>query len=607
MLEHTLQKYFGFDNFRPGQKDSIEALLEGKDVFTLLPTGAGKSLIYQFVSIMKEKGITVVISPLIALMKDQTDSLRAKGISAETCNSSQDELTQMKTLSLAVQGKIRLLFVSPERALSESFLRIFYKMDVNFLVVDEAHCVSQWGHDFRPEYRMLAKLRESHPKSNFPIAALTATATPKVGEDIVRSLGMKAALRIQQSFFRPNLRFRIEYPERASDKEEILLKYLEPWRSRNPKGRVIIYCATRAQVDDLYNNLNLRKFSVGKYHAGRTEGIRERTHNAYASGKVKILIATNAFGMGIDHPDVRMVLHYQVPASLESYYQEAGRAGRDGDRSECILFYHNADLAIQSFILSKEANRKKGDSLLGTIREFGKSEDCRQVFLCKYFGEDVKPCGICDNCEKNHLGRNAYLEREEKKETVRLKKRSHVFSEEEEKIVLDTVRTLDGKYGKTSVAAMLKGSRSKDVLRKKLERYPQYGTLSHIPESSIVRLLEDGLEKKLFAQKGDKYPKIYLASSPPTKRIKSQPSESVNRSVTTNTLILRQLKSFRDAQARKLRWKKFMVLQNPVLKRIAEDMPKDLDELASIKGMGDAKIDKFGEQILQILSKFQKE
>lgn len=592
------------------------ALLSGRDCFSLMPTGGGKSLIYQFPSLIHKDGVSLVISPLIALMKDQADSLKAKGIPAEVCNSSQDELTQMKALSAAVQGKIRLLFISPERAVSESFLRIFVKMKVNLLVVDEAHCVSQWGHDFRPEYRRLATLRESYPGDRFPICALTATATPKVRKEIVQSLGMDEPVIQVQSFYRKNLKFSVEYPERNSEKESLLEVYLSPWKEKNFPGRAIIYCSTRAQVDSVYQFLNQQKYPVGKYHAGRTDGIRERTQTAYAMGKVKILVATNAFGMGIDHPDVRLVLHYQVPASLESYYQEAGRAGRDGYPSQCVLFFMNADLGIQNFIISKESNRKLGDSLLKYIKEYGHSSLCRQEILCAYFGEKIQACGECDNCRGRSESQIRYLEREEKKSAKKEKLASAHISEEEKEVIVQAIRDLDGKYGKTSVAAMLKGSRSKDVLRKKLDREHSYGALSRIPESAILRFIEDGLENRTFSQKGDKYPKVYLTSAPPKpkKRIKAglsaygsedgSDSGIKKRKTTVNTRIIRQLRNYRDSQARKLKWKKFMVLHNSVIKRIADELPRNHEELARIKGLGEAKVDRFGNDILKILNNY---
>jgi ATP-dependent DNA helicase RecQ len=605
-LEEQLQNLFGFTAFRPGQKESIESVLLGKDTFTILPTGAGKSLIYQMASVLLQNGLTIVISPLIALMKDQSDSLRSRGILSEVCNSTQDELTQMKILSLAVQGKIKILFISPERATSDSFQRIFQKMNPCLLVIDEAHCVSQWGHDFRPSYRLLAKIRESHSNKKFPILALTATATAKVIDDTIRNLGMVDALIVHSSFFRKNLEFSVEFPERGSDKKNLLLKFLEPWKNKTEKGRCIIYCATRAQVDEVYEYLKSEGFVTGKYHAGRTDGIREKVQNAYAVGKVRILIATNAFGMGIDHPDVRLVLHYQAPASMEAYYQEAGRAGRDGLLSKCVLFFHNADLSVQQFILSKETNRKSGESLLGYMRAYGKSKECRQTSICSYFGEKIKICGICDNCQTHHISRDSYINKEIIKKEVKETKANYSFSDEEENAVIETIRELDGKFGKTSIASLLKGSKSKAVFRKKLDRLPQYGKLPHIPETAVLRFLDLGLERRIFSQKGDKYPKIFLTSQPP-KKTPRNPESSVLKAksnLTTNSKIFLKLKNYRDAQARKLRWKKFMIIQNPVLKRIAEEMPKSKSELMSIKGMGETKVEKYGDDILKILNMF---
>lgn len=605
-LDASLKKIFGFETFRSGQREAVQSILNGQDTFAVLPTGAGKSLIYQLASVLMPSGITLVVSPLIALMKDQADSLNALGILAETCNSSQDELTQMKVLSQAVQGKLKILFVSPERITSDSFDRIFQKMNINLLVVDEAHCVSQWGHDFRPSYRTLAKLRESYKSGNFPIVALTATATEQVVNDTIKNLGMRDAVRIQSSFYRKNLKFQVEYPERVLDKKELLLRYLDSWKNKLETGRCIIYCATRAQVDEVYDFLKNNGFNIGKYHAGRTDGIRERTQNAYASGKVRILIATNAFGMGIDHPDVRLVLHYQAPASMEAYYQEAGRAGRDGLDSRCVLFFHNADLSVQQFIISKETNRKSGETLLGFMRSYGKSIECRQRTICSYFGENLESCGICDNCQKKHGTRDSYIQREIKKSEVKETKASYEFNSEEETIIYNTIQSLDGKFGKTSVASLLKGSKSKDALRKKLDRIPEYGKLSHVPESALIRFMENALEKKILSQKGDKYPKIFITSKPPirTRKLKDSSEISPKRNLTTNSLILTKLKNYRDMKARKLKWKKFMVLQNPVLKRIAEDLPRTKEDLIRIKGMGESKVEKYGDEILKILSSF---
>jgi ATP-dependent DNA helicase RecQ len=613
-LKSHLQKYFGFSTFRPGQEEAIRSVLSGKDTLAILPTGAGKSLIYQLPASLEDKKLTLVISPLIALMKDQAESLHSRGITAEFCNSTQDEVEQMKIISQAVRGEIRVLLISPERALSSGFLRVFSQMDIAYLVIDEAHCVSQWGHDFRPEYRQIHLLREKHPIGNFPILALTATATLKVRTDVQSALGMTSPKVVLSTFFRPNLKFKVEYPATERDKADRLLELLDPWKEdRKFPGRAIVYCATRKKTDEAYELLKDFGFSVGKYHAGRTDGIRERTQNAYTSGKVPILVATNAFGMGMDQPDVRLVIHYQVPSSLEAYYQEAGRAGRDNLPADCILFYKNADVATQAFMLSKESNFKGGDTLLKYIKDYATKLICRQIQLCEYFGEKIESCGICDICMQSELSpeRDKYLKNEEVKAKKKEEKRSYEFDEFEEANILEFLSHFPATFGKNLIAKTLAGKKTKDILRYRLERNPFHGKLSSIPEEAIVAKLEDWTEKKKVLVSGTKYPKLYLPQTGPVKRTSGRLSvdgsilpPKTKKAPTENSQILKELMNFRDRKSRQLKWKKFMVFQNPVLKRIAERKPRTLTELEATKGVGPAKVERFGNEILEILSKW---
>jgi len=613
-LKSHLQKYFGFSTFRPGQEEAIRSVLSGKDTLAILPTGAGKSLIYQLPASLEDKKLTLVISPLIALMKDQAESLHSRGITAEFCNSTQDEVEQMKIISQAVRGEIRVLLISPERALSSGFLRVFSQMNIAYLVIDEAHCVSQWGHDFRPEYRQIHLLREKHPIGNFPILALTATATLKVRTDVQSALGMTSPKVVLSTFFRPNLKFKVEYPATERDKADRLLELLDPWKEdRKFPGRAIVYCATRKKTDEAYELLKDFGFSVGKYHAGRTDGIRERTQNAYTSGKVPILVATNAFGMGMDQPDVRLVIHYQVPSSLEAYYQEAGRAGRDNLPADCILFYKNADVATQAFMLSKESNFKGGDTLLKYIKDYATKLICRQIQLCEYFGEKIESCGICDICMQSELSpeRDKYLKNEEVKAKKKEEKRSYEFDEFEEANILEFLSHFPATFGKNLIAKTLAGKKTKDILRYRLERNPFHGKLSSIPEEAIVAKLEDWTEKKKVLVSGTKYPKLYLPQTGPVKRTSGRLSvdgsilpPKTKKAPTENSQILKELMNFRDRKSRQLKWKKFMVFQNPVLKRIAERKPRTLTELEATKGVGPAKVERFGNEILEILSKW---
>ncbi len=389
----VLKNYFGYDEFRPLQEEIIENVLAKKDSLVIMPTGGGKSLCYQLPAIQLP-GITLVISPLIALMKDQVDSLKANGISAEFINSSlsPEEIYQIQTM--ARNGSLKILYVAPERLAVPSFRQFLDTIDVQLIAIDEAHCISEWGHDFRPEYRNLKKLRKDFPK--IPVIALTATATKKVRRDIVEQLNLEEAKIFLRSFNRENLAYSVEPKKGVFDR---LMVLLEKYRDQS----AIIYCSSRKTTEKLAEDLRNENFTALPYHAGLDQNTRSLTQEKFIRDEISIIVATIAFGMGIDKPDVRLVVHYDIPKSLEGYYQETGRAGRDSLASECVLFYSYGDKMKQDYFIrqiTKEDERLQAEQKLDQVIEFCELPHCRRAYLLKYFGEqwDLKNCGNCDTC-----------------------------------------------------------------------------------------------------------------------------------------------------------------------------------------------------------------
>ena len=391
-LDDALKHHFGYDSFRPLQREIVEASLAGEDILALLPTGGGKSLCYQLPSLVR-RGLVLVISPLIALMKDQVDALAANGIPATFLNSSIDAATAAERLDGLDRGAYRLLYVAPERLVLPSFLGRLARWDVVRVAVDEAHCVSEWGHDFRPEYRQLSVLRERLP--DVPVIAVTATATDRVRDDIERFLQLRSPRRFVGSFNRPNLQYRV-YEKRDP------LKQLLAWANERPHESGIVYVSSRKAAEDLAESIARAGISAVPYHAGLAPNVRARNQERFVRDEVQVVCATIAFGMGIDKPNVRYVVHYDVPKNLEGYYQETGRAGRDGLPSDCVLFYNGGDAAKQRHFIRQigdEAERARSLRLLEQMLDYASTSTCRRAHVLRYFGEDAPAqCGNCDNC-----------------------------------------------------------------------------------------------------------------------------------------------------------------------------------------------------------------
>ena len=392
ILLEKLKKYFGYDSFRQGQRELIENILEGRNVLGVLPTGGGKSICYQLPALMID-GVSLVISPLISLMKDQVDSLRENGINAGFINSSLDSEEYRKILSDVKTGQIKILYISPERLENEFFRNFIRDIDISFVAVDEAHCISQWGHDFRPSYKLIPDLYQI--KGDVQILAFTATATKEVRDDIIKNLKLSNPFIKVTGFDRKNLYFKVAKPKNK-------LTYLNSYLKNHRDDSGIIYASTRKKVDDIYKNLKSRGYAIEKYHAGLSEDERKKAQDNLIYDRAKIIVATNAFGMGIDKSNVRFVIHYNMPKDMESYYQEAGRAGRDGEDATCILLYSGQDIIINKHLINLGTNYSFKQFQMGklqTIINYVNTTRCLREYILAYFGQEADShCDNCSNC-----------------------------------------------------------------------------------------------------------------------------------------------------------------------------------------------------------------
>lgn len=588
-----LKRYFGYDSFRPRQQEVIEAILQGKDVMAIMPTGAGKSICFQIPALLFPYG-TVIISPLISLMKDQVESLTEQGIPASFVNSTIPYEESIERLRNLYRGKIKLLYMAPEKLEPSYFTQCLAQVPLSMIVIDEAHCVSQWGHDFRPSYRKIKDFINSLPRRPV-VTAFTATATPVVEADMKESLGLEKAQVFRTGLDRPNLSFRVI---QGAGKEDFILRYVKSHK----KESGIIYCATRKAVDQVYSLLLRRGISAGRYHAGMEDEARRKAQEDFSFDNVTVMVATNAFGMGIDKSNVRYVIHYQMPKSLESYYQEAGRAGRDGGKSECILLYSSRDAGIQRYLIEQgnqdEDQRKMDYHRLNAMVDYCQTTSCLRNFILAYFGEKVQePCGHCGNCESG---------------------KGKVDITDTASLVFRTIRSLHERFGTAVIADVLHGSHSRMILDRKLETAPTFGKLSFVKVTHLKSALNNFLADGYLRREGEPYAVLKLTDK--AKNVlagketvmglafgaeDAMADAAVERKIDRNPLrrggLFEKLRTLRTFIAREEQVPPFVVFSDATLEDMAALKPQTLGDMGKVHGVGAFKLEKYGARFLEVL------
>lgn len=600
ILKERLKEVFGYSQFRGNQETIIRNLLEGKNTFVIMPTGAGKSLCYQLPAMMRE-GLAIVISPLIALMKNQVDQMNAYGVNARFLNStlSKGEITRLK--KDCMNGVVKLLYVAPESLNKDETIDFLKKVNVAFVAIDEAHCISEWGHDFRPEYRRIKSMIQN--LGDLPVIALTATATPKVQIDIQKNLQMEEADVFISSFNRKNLYYEVR-PKKETKKQ--LIKFLKEHKDKSG----IIYCLSRKKVEEIAQLLNVNGFKAAPYHAGLDPDVRIKNQDDFLNEEVNIIVATIAFGMGIDKPDVRFVVHYDVPKSLEGYYQETGRAGRDGLEGHCLMFYSHNDLnKLEKFNKDKPVQERENARILLQEMEFyAESPVCRRRQLLHYFGEEFKQenCGMCDNCvhprerfEGTEYVRIAIEATRQTNERFGLNHLVHVIRGVEDEYVKS--------YGHFDLSVFGKGSEQdadfwKSVIRQAL--IYQY-LEKDIDNIGALRVTAKGLSflKNPHA--------IELARDHDFTTEVDEEEESPDRapvnSKAYDNKLFELLKNLRKKIAREKDLPPFVIFQDPSLEEMATTYPTTKEEMAQVNGVGMGKVNKFGKEFLDVIKKYVEE
>ncbi|MDY3282197.1 DNA helicase RecQ [Dysosmobacter sp.] len=594
----ALKTYFGYDSFRPGQEPVIDALLSGRDVLNIMPTGGGKSICYQIPALLLP-GVTLVISPLVSLMRDQVTQLVQNGVPAAFLNSSLTRRQYQLAVDRARDGWYKIIYVSPERLETDSFLDLAEHLNISLAAVDEAHCISQWGQDFRPAYLSIPAFLERLPNRP-PVGAFTATATPAVGQDIRRLLGLRDPLCQTTGFDRENLRFTVLHPR---GKQAELLGLLR--RRRGQSG--IVYCATRKAVEEVCELLRDAGFSAARYHAGLEAEERKTSQEDFLFGRVQIMVATNAFGMGIDKSDVRWVIHYNMPKDPESYYQEAGRAGRDGAPAECILLYSGSDVYTNRYLIEhSEAAEGVDPETAGLLRQreldrlwsmvdYCKGRTCLRRFLLRYFGENAPDqCGNCSVC---------------------LAQPREAEDSADVRAILRCVEDTGERYGVSLIAAILGGSEDQRIRDRGLDRQETYGLLSNLTQQELRRRIRDLVDSGALMTSGGEYPVLrltargheLLGAAPARQRRTAAPKPAFRKLTGNQGELLERLKVLRTDLARRQGVPPFVIFSDKTLRAMAAVMPADQAELLTVEGVGSFKADKYGEAFLAEIAAFAEE